>query len=395
MDYKILLILFVFSGCAWNIHQDDITKLKKEKDLVEEFSNKQEILDKFKEDPNFSEESNIVTEIVKKETDKEDDKPEEEEEDEDEAYDRTSVPKVVREEPKKFEAPKEKRKKTPKVAEKKVAPKPAAKSIDLKKIEAKSIKTRYPKGYPKVLKGYDKKSEPLWKKFSPKIYIGEKMALDVKYFNITAGKIFIETLPIKKIGGRKTFHFFARLKSAPFYEYIYKLDDYIESFMDIETYTPIKYALVQHETKQDVDDLQLFDDEALKTYFWYKRKKNGQIKEVNKSAFIPKYFQDSVTPLFFMRGLPFKIGAKYEFPVITRAKLWIVKIEVVKIETIRIMGERIKAYKLKAETRYPGVLSKKGDIIFWFSKDARKRFLKFEAKVKIGTITGELVSFSK
>ena len=58
-------------------------------------------------------------------------------------------------------------------------------------------------------------------------------------------------------------------------------------------------------------------------------------------------------------------------------------------------GKDVKAYRLNAETRFPGVLEKKGDILFWYSADDQKKLMKFEAEVKIGSVSGELVEYSR
>ena len=71
-------------------------------------------------------------------------------------------------------------------------------------------------------------------------------------------------------------------------------------------------------------------------------------------------------------------------------------VEFVKVdrkEKIEVMDEDMEAVKIIAETHYPGVLEKKGDINFWFSADKDKKLLKFDAKVKIGTITGDLIEY--
>ena len=57
------------------------------------------------------------------------------------------------------------------------------------------------------------------------------------------------------------------------------------------------------------------------------------------------------------------------------------------------MDKDVEAIRIKAETSFPGVLKKRGDIIFWYSNDQTKRVLKFEAKVKIGSIEGLLVGY--
>ena len=143
-----------------------------------------------------------------------------------------------------------------------------------------------------------------------------------------------------------------------------------------------------------MDDLQLFDHEKHKTFFWYKRLKKGKTKTRHVEAFIPKHFQDSFSSLFFVRGLPLKTGDVYQFPIMTRAKTWLIKMKVAKKEHITIMGKKILAIRVNAETHFPGVLKKKGDIIFWYSADLERRLLKFQANVKIGAIKGELVDYT-
>ena len=378
---NLLVICCAFAGCAWNLRDGGKFPDKQEPspDLVVTFAQEKDIIKKFQEDTQFSEDENKTIEIVKKQVQAEEKKAE--------------AKKVIEEAPTMSSPGVGKPVLFKKIAEE---PKPVSVELapeDIKELEAQSIKTKYPVDYPEDYKAYDQKSEKIWKEFVPKVFIGEKMVFDVKYFNVTAGKIFLETKPIKKIGTRKAFHFYGRMISAPFYEMIYNLDDYVESFMDIETYIPIKYALIQRETKQDIDDLELIDTDKLKTYFWFKKVKDEVVKDEKMETFVPRYLQDSLSPIFFMRGLPFIIGRVYEFPVVTRAKVWMVKIEVQSLEKIKVQDKWEEAYRLKVETRFPGVLSKKGDIIFWYSSDAKKRFLKFEAKVKIGSIDGELVDY--
>ncbi|MBF0312994.1 MAG: DUF3108 domain-containing protein [Oligoflexia bacterium] len=266
-------------------------------------------------------------------------------------------------------------------------------------IERKIIKGEYPPvNYPGEFKEYDKRSLPIWKLFTPNIYLGAKTEMTIKYLGINCGNIAIYEKEIVKMGGdaeRMAFHFFARVQSAPFYESFYKLDDYVEAFVDIDSFLPIKYTLVQRESKQNVDDLQLFDLDKLVNYYRYKRVKKSETKEESKESILPRLILDSFAPLFFIRGLPLKFGDVYEFPVITRGTVWILKVKVAQEEIVTIQGKNFSAIRLDAETQFPGVLKKRGDINFWVSKDDVRRPLKFMAKVKIGKIEGELTNFTE
>ena len=62
-------------------------------------------------------------------------------------------------------------------------------------------------------------------------------------------------------------------------------------------------------------------------------------------------------------------------------------------ETTSVNGVDTRAVKIKAETNFPGVLKKSGDINFWYGVEADRRLLKFQAKVKLGSIYGELVEY--
>ena len=282
-------------------------------------------------------------------------------------------------------------KKKVKAKKKKVSVRPAKDS----EVEAENISVEQSEDYPEVFKKYNKKYKYVWDNVKPVFYPNEKFVLRASYLGITVGHAQLETLPVVTVAGRKAFHFKGSLKSASFYNYIYEVEDWIESYVDAKSFLPVKYTLVQRESGQDVDDLQLFDPETLKTYFWYKRLKKGKIKKIEKNEYTPKYFQDSFSALYFVRGLDLKIGNKFEFPIITRTKIWLMKMEVEKIEEIKIMGKWTNAYKIKAETRFPGVLSKKGDINFWFSADKYRKILKFKANIKIGSVEGELVEYTQ
>lgn len=250
-----------------------------------------------------------------------------------------------------------------------------------------------PAEYPEEYKGYDKKAKKLWEIFEPRYFPGEQSIVAVSYLGVTAGYITIETKDIKKMNGQDVFHYYARLKSSDSYKYFYWLDDVIESFSTTKDFLPVKYELVQREKKQNVDDLQLFDSKKSMTYHWYKRVKDGNTKEEKIEKMIPSLATDSFSALQFVRGLPLKKGDVYEFPVITRGKFWLLRVDVVGDDNIVVNGKNMDAIKVKAETNFPGVLKKSGDIIFWYGKDEHRRLLKFQAKVKLGSINGELIEY--
>lgn len=270
--------------------------------------------------------------------------------------------------------------------------------VEVTKEEKKSIMDLalahpLPENYPEDFKKYDTKSKEAWSKFKPEFYHGEQTIMSVSFLGVTAGFITILSKEVVALNNKLAYHYYARFKSSEAYRYFYWLDDKIDSFVEKETYLPMKYSLVQREKKQDVDDLQIFDFKKMMTYHWYKRVKKDSNKEENLEQEIPRLAQDSFSALQFVRGLPLVQGNIYEFPVITRGKFWLLKVEIMEEENIEIMGKKTPAIKIRAETNFPGVLKKSGDIFFWYGKDPERRLLKFQAKVKIGSITGKMIEY--
>lgn len=256
-------------------------------------------------------------------------------------------------------------------------------------------KAEYPEGYPEDLKKIDLESAKTWKNYKPLYRIGEEFVFAINYLGITAGHVRFITNGGLKIAGRDALHFRALFKTSKFYKYVYEADDMVETYVSADKFLPIKYSLVQRESNKDVDDLQLFDHEEKKTYMFYKRfkKKNKQLTKKEKEAFLTKYFQDFMSTLFFVRGLPLKKGDVYKFPVYTRGKFWRLDVKVGSVkDNIKVMGKWRDAIRIDTIAHPPKSDKKKSKSIisFWYSKDSERIFLKLKAKLKFGSIEGEI-----
>lgn len=252
-----------------------------------------------------------------------------------------------------------------------------------------------PKNYPKDFIEINKVTEKYWDQFKWPASSDEEIYMDINYLGVTAGKIVIKVEDDKEIGGKPVYHVNARLKSAPFYKYVYELDDNVDSYILKERFLPLKFSLIQRESSQDIDDLQLFDHDETKVYWYWKRKTDEKEKKKQKNEFAPTLFQDPLSVVFFLRGLPLKIGDVYTIPIINKGKVEILTTKVEKTETIETELGKQEAIKVKAYTKYTGETLKSGDMVFWFSKDADHHFLKFKAKIKLGSISGDITKLVK
>lgn len=248
----------------------------------------------------------------------------------------------------------------------------------------------YPADYPAELKQVDKQAEGSWKLFKPIFDTDEKMMLDVDYLGMTVGKVVLRYRGLKSINEKSVHHFQAFFKSAPFYSAIYELDDQLDTYVEKENFVGVRSNLVQRESKQDVDEVQLYDRETLRTMAYQKRVKDGKTKNSKWSGFIPKWSIDPLSVLWLIRGLPLKTGDKYFLPIVNKGKTLVLEATVSGREVLKTkMGEKA-SIRVHAFTQYTGKTLKSGDMTFWLTDDKIHSLIRAKAKIKIGSVFAEL-----
>lgn len=249
----------------------------------------------------------------------------------------------------------------------------------------------WPEDYPEEFKTLEEPARKTWSVFKPIIRVGEKLKFEISYLGITAGTITFTVLENGKRGSDLVHHFKATLSSADYYKYIYSLDDYVESFVLADTFMPLKYTLIQRESGQSVDDLQLFDHENYQSKQWFKRIKDGKTKRDDKVAFVPPIFLDPLSLLSFFRGLPLENGDEYFIPVVVRSKLWKVSAKVEKRETVEAADVDRAAIKVVVIAEPTEEGKKPTTMNLWYAQAPSRELLRFNAELKFGSVEGELL----
>ena len=283
----------------------------------------------------------------------------------------------------------------PKTHRKLLPKKKKAKKTKAKKLEEVTSQglSNYPADYPDDFIDFDERSEKFWHDFSPVLFTGEKAVLNVTYLGVDTGKIIISTKEDTVLGENPAFHVHARVKTASFYSYLYEVDDYCDSFIKKDNFIPLKFSLIQRQSSQNIDELQLFDRDHLTVYSFYKRVTEDKKKKKKTTELTPRFFQDPLSFIYFLRGLPMKVGAEYVFPIVNKGEVEILSAKVEKKEFLETKIGKKEAFRLKIFSGHKGDTIKGGSMLFWFSADAKKIFLQFNAEIKIGSIKGKIESY--
>ncbi|MGE3609904.1 MAG: DUF3108 domain-containing protein [Bacteriovoracaceae bacterium] len=285
------------------------------------------------------------------------------------------------------------------VADPTPAQKASTKKVEIKKGKPNNVKVVAPitpvaakKTIPPEMVDINNKAKKVWNLYRSNHYENDKLYLDIHYLGMTVGKIMVMNRGKKMINGKEVWHLHARFKSAPFYSHVYELDDTVDTYVTTDQFLSIRYSLIQRESKQDIDDLQLHDRDNFTTFWFYKQKKSdGSIKEKKEEKPIPFYSIDPFSVVFFYQGLPLKDKDVYEIPLINKGKILILKSVVEGREVLDTELGKKRAIRVHATTQYTGETFKSGDLYFWFSDDHKRALLSAKAKIKIGSVTADIV----
>ncbi len=216
--------------------------------------------------------------------------------------------------------------------------------------------------------------------------IGEKMEFSIEFEGVSAGMGSLEVAPMETINGRVCYHFVSRAKSAPFYSWLYKVDDRIESYMDKEKLESLRIVKKIREGKYKRDDTIEFLQDQQKVQK-ITNKKPAELFDTWPGVL------DILSAFFIARVIPLEVGKSFELPVYDIEKTYSLKIDVLAKETIRTRMGKMEAFKVRPDLKSMGLFKHKGKIDLWVSADGRCIPLLLRSTILVGAIEAVLVNY--
>lgn len=223
--------------------------------------------------------------------------------------------------------------------------------------------------------------------------VGEKLEIDLSWMNLTAGTLRTEVFTGPTIDGRPTYRLWGNARSSRLVDAIYKVDNTVESYADAETLLPYRFLLMQDESPQTKYSRAIFDYSKNVVNYWSQRRsrKWGDENVAREDKFMV-LARDMFSAFFAARTIDPKLGAKIKFPIYENGKNLDAEFTVLGKETLRTPAGLFPCWKLSLQLQLNNVLKQTGDVVLWLSDDPKHFPVKFSAKIKIGALTGTLVS---
>lgn len=216
---------------------------------------------------------------------------------------------------------------------------------------------------------------------------GEEISYTVFYslagMNVAAGSATFSN-KLEYLNGKPVFHVVGMGGSNPRYDWIYKVRDKYESYIDTSTMQPLKFVREVHEgSNKEYERIN------------FNRHENMAVTDSGVYK-VPSCIQDVLSATYYARNIDFnklKKGDKIPFQMFLENKVNNLYIRYLGKEEIKTKYGKFKAIKFSA-LLIPGTIFKGGEeMTVWVSDDPNRVAVRIESQILIGSVKVDMSGY--
>jgi hypothetical protein len=213
---------------------------------------------------------------------------------------------------------------------------------------------------------------------------GEKLTFDVKYGFVTAGIATFEIPKIRRISGRDAYHVTFEVNTVSSFDWIYKVRDKYETFIDVQGIFPWRFEQHIREGGYSRDFAAFFDQ------------KRGKAKTSEGEYDIPLYVNDIVSAFYLARTFDYSslnINDKIPLQNFYKDRVYDLDIKYLGKETIEVPAGKFRCIVVEPLVQEGGLFKSEGNILVWLTDDDLRIPVRVKTKVVIGSIDADLTGY--
>jgi hypothetical protein len=214
--------------------------------------------------------------------------------------------------------------------------------------------------------------------------VGEKLTFDVKYGFVTAGIATMAIPRTNKISGRDVYNITFDVNTVPSFDWIYKVRDHYETYLDIRGLFPWRFEQHIREGSYSRDFSAFFDQ------------RNGKAKTSEGEYKIPKNVNDIVSAFYYARTLNFSklnVGRTIRLQNFYKDSVYTLDIKYLGKEQVTVAAGTFNCIILEPIIIKGGLFKSEGSIFVWLSDDNLRIPVKVKTKIVIGSIDAVLTTY--
>jgi len=210
---------------------------------------------------------------------------------------------------------------------------------------------------------------------------GETLDFELTWVAISGGgmRMTIGPLPNDPLHFRIT----SVAKSSSSFAFLFKVRDQIESIVNRDDLSTIRFAKHLNEKGRSKDDSTVIDE---RRKIAIRRRPNHDPVEV----IVPKPVFDPLSLVYHIRQLPLEPGTTQRFSVFSDGKVYILEARITRRESISTPAGSFKTVVVEPKMLAGGLFRDEGDLRIWYTDDARHIPVQIRSDLKIGSITASL-----
>jgi len=213
---------------------------------------------------------------------------------------------------------------------------------------------------------------------------GEKLTFDIKYGFVTAGIAVMQVQKIKRISGRNAFYITFEVNSVPSFDWIYKVRDRYETYLDVEGLFPWRFEQHIREGSFSRDFSAFFDH------------RKG-IAKTSKGQFdVPLYVNDILSAFYIARTFNYsemKVDDIIPMKNFYKDKVYDLNVKYLGKDRITVDAGTFDCIVVEPLVQEGGLFKSEGSIVIWLTDDDLKIPVKVKTKVVVGSIDAELTKY--
>jgi hypothetical protein len=214
--------------------------------------------------------------------------------------------------------------------------------------------------------------------------VGEKLTFDVKYGFVTAGVATFQIPKMRKISGRDAYHVTFEVNTVSNFDWIYKVRDRYETFIDAKGIFPWRFEQHIREGGYSRDFAAFFDH------------RSGKAKTSEGEYDIPLYVNDIVSAFYLARTFDYstlKVNDRIPLKNFYKDKVYDLDVRYLGKETIEVPAGKFRCIIVEPLVQEGGLFKSEGNIMIWLTDDELKIPVRVKTKVVIGSIDADLTGY--
>ena len=214
--------------------------------------------------------------------------------------------------------------------------------------------------------------------------VGEKLTFDIKYGFVTAGVAIMQIPDIKRISGREVYHVSFQVNSVPSFDWIFKVRDKYETYIDTQGLFPWRFEQHVREGGYSRDFSAFFDQ------------RRGKAKTTEGEYNIPQYVNDILSAFYYARTLDYsnmKINDRIHLQNFYKDKVYDLDVRYLGKERVEVAAGTFECIIVEPLVQEGGLFKSEGNILVWLTDDNLKVPVKVKTKVVIGSINADLTNY--